>query len=181
MKAAACGLPAGLLAALLCAGPASAQESKSASLAKELASALQAAKLGNIAAKDASAPGRFVGALHLPGLQLLVISAVYQAPALLDARLLRKEYREVYVDLNSASQRESRVMITDLGVNGLVADPGGDQPADTYDAADKSTVFDHNWRRQQLSEEEYLKIFAEADARYAQMLTALMAQLKAAP
>jgi hypothetical protein len=38
--------------------------------------------------------------------------------------------------------------------------------------------FDGEWRQQQLSEEEYQKAFAAADARYVQMLTALLAQLK---
>jgi hypothetical protein len=177
MKAAVCGYPAGLLVALMCAAPASAQDSKSAPLATELASALGAAKLGAIAAKDPSMPDVFLGALHLPGLQLLVITGKYSAPQLLDARLLKKEYREIYVELNAASERDSRVLITDLGVNGLVARPSN-QPADTYEGQGKSTIFNGEWREQKLSEEEYLKIFSQADARYTQILTALLAQLK---
>jgi hypothetical protein len=178
MKAAACGYPAGVLVALLCASPTSAQDSKSAPLAGQLAAALSAAKITSVAAKDPSSPDVYFGALHLPGLQLLTISGKYQSPPLLDARLRNQEYREIYVELNSASDPASRVLIGDLGVNGLVAVPEGDQPADTYDAAGKTTIFNGNWRQQQLSEEQYLKTFAEADARYAQMLSALLAQLK---
>ena len=178
MKAAVCGYPAGLLVALMCAAPASAQDSKSAPLATELASALSAAKLVNIAAKDPSSPDVFIGALYLPGLQLLTISGRYQAPALLDTRLLKREYREVYIDLNGASDPASRILVMDLGSNGLAARPEGDQPPDTYDVAGKSTVFNRDWRKQQLSEEEYLAIFAKADERYAQMLSAPLAQLK---
>jgi hypothetical protein len=181
MKAAVCGYPAGLLVVLIWAGPAYAQDSKSAPLAAELVSAMGAAKLGSIAAKDPATPDVFIGALHLPGLQLLAISGKYQAPALLDERLAKREYREIYIELNSASDPASRVLVTDLGVNGLVARPEGDAPADTYEAARKATVFNRDWRKQQISEEEYLKVYSEADARYAQMLSALLAQLKKSP
>ena len=49
--------------ALSLSAPALAQESKSAPLAKQLAAALDAAKLDCIAAKDPSAPDVFVAAL----------------------------------------------------------------------------------------------------------------------
>ena len=42
----------------------------------------------------------------------------------------------------------------------------------------KRTAFDGDWKKQQLSEQEYMKTFSAADERYAQMLTALLAQLK---
>ena len=179
MQAATCAYQAGVLVALLCAAPAWAQESKSAALAKELVSALDTAKTGSVAAKDASSPDAFVGALYLPKLQLLTIGAVYKAPAILEERLKKKEYREVYVDLNSASERETRAVITDLGSNGLSARPEGDQPADSYEVAGRVIVFDRDWRRQKLSEEEYMKLFAEAEARYSSMLSALIKQLGA--
>src|SRR5919202_416132 len=82
---------------------AQAQESKSAPLAKQLVAALDEAKLDSIAAKDPSTPDVFVGVLYFPGSPLLVVSAKYTAPQLLDARLAKKEYRDVYIDLNSAS------------------------------------------------------------------------------
>ena len=53
---------AGALVLSVC-GAASAQESKSAALAKELAAALDAAKLDSIGAKDPVKPEQFVGAL----------------------------------------------------------------------------------------------------------------------
>src|SRR5262245_3100579 len=77
-----------------------AQDSKSAALAKQLATALDAAKLDSVAAKHPGKPDVFVGALYFPGFQLLTISATYSAPTLLDARLDKKEYREAYIDLN---------------------------------------------------------------------------------
>src|SRR5262245_54067362 len=89
--------------ALSLALPAVAQESKSATLAKQLAAALEAQKLDSVAAQDPATPGVYIGALYIPGFQLLTISAKYAAPVLLDTRLTKKEYREVYLDLNSAS------------------------------------------------------------------------------
>src|SRR4051812_3584805 len=73
-----------------------AQESKSAPLAKQLAAALDAGKLDSIAAKDPAAPDVFVAALYFPGMQLLVVSGKYAVPQLLESRVGRKEYRDVY-------------------------------------------------------------------------------------
>jgi hypothetical protein len=74
------------LVALICLSPAvaSAQDSKSAPLAKQLAAALEEGKLDSIAAKDPSAPDAFVAALYFPGMQLLVISGKYSVPATAD-------------------------------------------------------------------------------------------------
>jgi hypothetical protein len=177
MKAVACGCLAGVLALSL-AATVLAQEPKSAALAKQLAAALEAAKLDSIAAKDPAAPDVFFGALYFPGIQLLVVSAKYTVPALLNEKLSKKEYRDVYIDLNSASVPESKIFVEDLGADGLKAERNENQPYDTYEAAGKRTAFDSDWKKQKLSKEDYMKVFAVADERYAQMLTALLAQLK---
>lgn len=169
----------GLLAVLIATGPTSAQEPRSAILARDLATALDAAKLQNIAAKDPGTTDRYVAALYFQGLQLIVVSGAYQAPSLLDDRLAKREYREVYVELNGASVPDSRVFVTDLGVNGLQIRPERDQPPDSYEMAGKRTLFNREWRDQQMSEADYNKVYAEADARYADLLTALLAQAKA--
>jgi hypothetical protein len=155
-----------------------AQESMSAPLAKQLAAALDAAKLDSIAARDPAAPGVYVAALYFRGFQLLAISARYSAPALLDARLEKREYRDIYIDLNSAAEPGSKVFIEDLGVDGLLAKREENRPFDSAETTGKRTAFDGDWKKQQLSEQEYLKIFSAADERYTQMLTALLAQLK---
>src|SRR5258707_5300550 len=114
----------GALAAVLVIGPcggALAQESRSGALAKQLAAALDAAKLNSIAARDPAVTGVYIGALYFPGFQLLAISAKYSAPALLDARLEKKEYRDIYIDLNSAAEPDSKMFVEDLGVDGLQA------------------------------------------------------------
>src|SRR5262245_18229028 len=57
-----------------------AQTAKSAAAAKELAAALDAAKLDAIAAVDPADPTVYCAALYFPGSQILVVSAKYAAP-----------------------------------------------------------------------------------------------------
>jgi hypothetical protein len=161
---------------MLSAGAASAQDSKSAPLARQLTAALDAAKLDSIAAKDPSNPDVYVGALYMPGLQLLVVSNKYAAPAALDGRLSRKEYRDLYIDLNSSGP-ETRTFIEDLGADGLKA-KSDDNPADTVEQGGVRTTFDGDYKKQKLSEDEYTKRYTATDDRYAQLLTALLAQMK---
>jgi hypothetical protein len=177
MKAIVRGCLAGAFVLGVC-GAALAQESKSAPLARQLASALAAGKLDSVAAKDPTHPDIYVGALHIPGVQLLVVAAQYPAPTLLDPRLAKGEYRDVYIELNSAGVAASKIFVEDLSANGLFAKPADNNPMDMYEASGKRMMFDGEWGRQKLSEQEYMKIFAGADERYAEMLMALIAQLK---
>src|SRR6185436_3221517 len=125
-----------------------------------------------------SNPDVYIGALYMPGFELLAVSAKYSAPTLLDSRLTTAEYREVYLDLSSASVPGTKIFVEDLGIDGVKARREDDQPFDTVQLAGKRTVFDSEWGKQKLSEADYMKAFADADARYAEMLTALLAQLK---
>jgi hypothetical protein len=156
--------------------PAFAQDAKSPALAKQLTAALDAAKLDSIAAKVAA--DTFVAALYFPGAQLLVVSAKYSVPQLLDTRLEKKEYRDTYIDLNSASVPESKVFVQDAGADGLRPKHEEGQGFDTVETGNKPMAFDGDWKRQKLSEQDYMKAFAAADERYAQMLMALLGQLK---
>ena len=131
---------------LLLAAGASAQESKSAPLAKQLTAALDAAKMDSIAAADPDKAGTFVAALYFPNSQLLVVSAEYTAPQLLTDRLQKKEFRDVYIDLNSASVPASKVFIEDLAADGLKPKRDENQPFDTYEVAGKRTAFDGDWK-----------------------------------
>jgi hypothetical protein len=168
----------GALAVVLFPPDLLAQVSRSAAIAKELAQALDAAKLDSIAARDPSTPDLFFAALYFPGSQLLVISARYSVPQLLESRLLKKEYRDIYLDLNGAAIPNSRVFIEDPGADGLQPDRAENQPFDTYEAGGKRTMFDGKWGAQDLKEEDYLKTFAEADARYVKILMAFLAQTR---
>lgn len=158
---------------LLAAVPVTAQESKSAALVKQLTAALDAGKLDAIAAKDPSAPDGFCAALYFPNAELLVVAAKYSAPQLLADRLTKKEYRDVYIDLSSASVPASKVFVQDAAADGLSA-----KGFDSYEEAGKTMAFDGDWKKQKISEQDYQKAFVAADERYVQILTALLAQLK---
>jgi hypothetical protein len=161
-----------------CATAAFAQEAKSAALAKQLAAALDAGQLDSIATRDPSSPDTFIGALYFKGMQLLIVSAKYAAPSLLVEKVAQKNYRDVYIDLNSASVPESKIFIEDLGVDGLKPRHDDNTPYDTYETGGKRTAFDGEWKKQKISEQDYMKMYSTADDKYAAMLTALLAQLK---
>lgn len=169
------GFVIGLLSLCL-AVPATAQDSKSAALAKQLAAALDAAKLDSIAATDPVASGAFAAALYYPGMELLVVSGKYSVPQLLTTRITNKDYREVYLDLNGAATE--KMFIEDSGADGLKAKREANQPFDQVEISGKRTMFDGEWKAQKLSEQDYMKAFTTADERYAQILAALLAQLK---
>jgi len=163
---------------LLLAAPAlaAAQESKSSPLVTELVMLLDAMKLDSIAAKVQG--DQYVGALYFAGSQLLVVEARYSVPQRMDAQLAGKSYRDVYIDLNSASIPDSKVLVSDLGANGLQARRRDNEPYDTVDMGGRSYAFDGDWNRAKISEQEYTKAFQSSDAAYTRMLEALVAQLK---
>ncbi len=154
------------------------QEPQSAALAKELAQLLDQKKAAGIASKDPSASDLFVAALYYPENQLMVVSARYAVPSMLVEKVAKKEYLEVYTDLNSAAVAGSKVLVMDLNVDGLK--PRKDEAhIDTCDMGEKTLVFDGDWKKQKMaSEEEYMKAFAEADAAYSKALAVLIAQAK---
>jgi hypothetical protein len=169
---------AGVVAALILATPAWGQTSKSEPGARELAQVMAAKKLDAIAARDPGSPDSFMAALFFPG-QLIVVSATYSAPRLLNERLARREYRDVYIELNSASAPESRIFVTDIGADGLKPKRAKrDDPFDTRDAAGKPFLFDGNWREDKMSEQDYMKVFAEADDHYTRVVSLLLAEAK---
>ena len=152
-----------------------AQQSKSAALATELARLLDENKLDSIAAKTAD---QYVGALYLPGTQLLVVQAKYAVPERLNQMLTQKAYRDVYIDLNSASELKTKIFVSDLGANGLRFKRENNQPSDTVDIPGKTIAFDGDWDKAKISESEYTKTYQATDEQYSQMLQALIAALK---
>jgi hypothetical protein len=152
--------------------------SKSAPLAKELAALLDQKKIDAIAAKDASAPDYYVAALYFPGLQLLVVSAKYAVAMYITEKLAKKDYREVYIDLNSASVQGTKNFIEDLKADGLLPDRSGDEPFDIVEIGGKRTMFDGDHKKQQLTEQAYGDAFRAADEAYAKYLSLLIAEAK---
>jgi hypothetical protein len=154
------------------------QAPKSAALAMEVARLMDQAKVDSIAAKHPTLPDSYIGALYFAGSQLLVVEAKYSVPQLLDKKLESKEYRDVYIDLNSASVPDTKIFISDLGADGLKPKREENQPFDTVELRGKSYSFDGDWRRAKLTEEEYMKQYQQAEQEYEKMLEALLGQLK---
>jgi hypothetical protein len=154
------------------------QPSKSAPLAKELTQLLDQKKVDSIAAKDTGQADHYVAALYFPGLQLLVVSAKYAVPMYINERFAKKEYREIYIDLNSASVAGSKVFVEDLKADGLAAEREGDQPFDIFESGNKRTMFDGDYKKQKLTEKEYQDAFAAADEAYAKFLALLITEAK---
>lgn len=174
-----------LAAAVLIPGVAIAQDtsaaqlpSKSADLAQTLVGQLTTRGIQAIAVRDPHDPTRYIAALYVPGGELLVVAAQYPVPALLDKRLQKGEYQEVYVDLQSLASPGKRVFVEDLQANGLHSACGPDQPFDIVSENGGETKFNGDFATQKLTAEQYQSRFATADASYADMLTALSGQLK---
>jgi hypothetical protein len=144
-------------------------------LAKELTDLLQQQKLDAMAARLGE--DQFAAVLYIPGVQLLVVSARYTAPVLLNERILTKQYREAYLDLASASVPDSKLFIEDMQGNGLRPRRDGDDP---FDVVTKGTAasfpLDGDHRKKKISEEEYRRQYADFEGEYEKILTALIAE-----
>jgi hypothetical protein len=166
-------------AAVLCPLGASAQESKTVALAKELQGLLEAAKTDCAAGRLAGSTDEFVAVMYFPGAQFLAISAKYAAPPLLNERLIQRNFKEVYLDLNAATDPAARMVVEDLQANGLKFKNNPNEPSDYYTKGTGARFqFDGQWKKRKVSEDEYSKTFAEADALYVRMLEAVIAEFK---
>ena len=102
--------------------------SKSMAAAKQLTEVLDRLKLDAIAAPDPAD-----AALSWPRSISRAASCwssrpAYSAPTLLTAKLAKKDYRDVYIDLNAASVAGSKIFVMDQTCDGLVAKPGDNAP-----------------------------------------------------
>ena len=115
-----------------------------------------------------------MAALAFPG-QLLVVSARYEAPIYVVEKIGAQQYRDVYIDLNAASIANTKILVTDVGADGLAAGRG---TVDVYDDGSRVLRFDGDPGGQGLSRDAYDEAFAEADEQYSEMLKALLAQAR---
>ena len=164
--------PALVVGLLMAPAATFAQDSKSAALATELTSLLDQMKLDSIASQYAD---QVVGALYIPGTQLLVVTG--KSSAHFDPMLKQKAYRDVYIDLNGIPDT-TKVFFSDLGANGLRFKKENNQPFDSVDVGGKTISFDGEWGKAKISEQEYTKTWQSYDDRYSQLLQALIAALK---
>ena len=157
------------------AAPDAALSTRSAALAAELTAVLTLHKQEAIAAPDPSDPGRFVAALVAPG-QLLVISARHALPDTIQARLVHRQYRDVYLDLQASAVVHSKWFLQDMQADGLCS--RRDLTADVlYEANTAATVFDGDWKSHGWSEKEYAQRWETVDHRYARILEILLGTL----
>jgi hypothetical protein len=110
---------------------------------------------------------------------LLVVSAPYSVPVVLDRLIAAGNYMEAYLNLQAVADHRGHYFIVDSLADGLNRVPRVDQPFDstTIDGA-ISVTFDGKWEGQKLTEAGYNGMFAKDDARYARMLNILANELK---
>ncbi|MFI5177722.1 MAG: hypothetical protein ACHQO8_04130 [Vicinamibacterales bacterium] len=151
--------------------------------AKELVSLLQSKKLEAFAVKDSSAAGRFVAVLLVPNVQLMVVSAGYERPSDVEYAIYTKDYMRAYVDLNSSVLSKDKVFVEDALCDGLKPGPSGGV-SDAITSGTEKHVFDGDFadpkkrNQKKISQEDYVKAFSAADAKYTQFLTMLLDELK---
>lgn len=157
------------------------QEPASPALAKALVAELGQKKQDCVLAKDPADAGRYVAALHMPGLQLLVVSAKFADPAPMDFRIFSADCMGGYADLNAAATATDRVIIADLGADGLVATPKKNAPRDGITRDGKELKLDGDakvLKAAKMSAEDFQKTFGAADQVYSSYLKLLIARLK---
>lgn len=165
-------------ACLLAAGPQppAAPPAASAALTKELAGLMSARKQDAIATADPSAPGRFVAAMVYPGVQLLIVRSQPASASDTASRISYRLYRDAYSDVQQPAKSDGKLFIQDMGADGLSAQGGAVDVM--YEDGTKQTIFDGDWRKQKLSQADYQKKLATADAEYARLLSLLIAEVK---
>jgi hypothetical protein len=162
------------------APPAAASSAK----AKELVGLLQTRKLEAFAIRDPSESGRFIAALLVPNVQLLLVSAAYERPMDIEYRLYHKDFMGAYMDLNSSIYSKSRMFVEDSKGDGLIAMPGKDPMHDSVKVDTQRQVFDGAYadpkRRndKRMPQEAYFKAFTSADENYSRLLGLLLEELK---
>jgi hypothetical protein len=172
---------AAAIATSLSLGVHAAGDRASTTATRDLLSALSGARLEAIAAVDPTEPGAFVAALHIAGGQLLVVRAHHPSVEALSARLAARQFRDVYIDLQSTPTPKGKLFVMDSGADGLPDD--SDQPANVdvvYEDGTRQTMF-NGARAQKVSGDAYRKQLEDADAKYTRLLNVLNAALSTQP
>jgi hypothetical protein len=169
------------LAALSAAAGAAvhAQARTSVDVASELVALMSQQQLDAFALQDPEVPSGFLAVLLIPTAQLLVVSAEYPTPAELTAQLAQKNYRHVYSALHQPASAPTRFFLLDVGCDGLRST--GDTVDVLYEKGLTQTLFNGNWKSQDLSERTYKSRAEQAERRYGQILSRLVEALKASP
>lgn len=157
----------------------------------EISTLLAAKKLEAFAMKDPRSEGtdkpRYIAVLLIPKSQLLLVTAAHTKFMDMEYFLHARQFNQAYSDLNTNPASVDRFFVEDVMADGLVALPKRNMPADQVQVGTETRTFDGVFvdpkRRnpdKKITQDVYLKNFAEADQRYAAVLDVLIAQLKKA-
>lgn len=153
------------------------EPNKTQALAKQLTDLLQTQKLDAIAARTGE--DHFAAILFIPGVQMLVVSARYAAPALLNEKIIGRQYRDVYLDLASASVPDSKLFIEDMQADGLRPERAGNTPFDIVTrGVGAAFTCDGDHKKKKLSEDEYRRTYMDFEGAYEKILIALLEQAR---
>lgn len=159
--------------------------SASPAKAKDLAAALKAKKLEAYAMRESLFENRFVAVMVLPDVQTLLVSALYSRPTDIEYRIYQKDYATAYGDLVSGALGSERFFVEDVLGDGLMATPAKNGVPDTVTMGGTKQLFEgpadpkkRNDKRMPL--DAYMKVYSEADRRYAALLDTLIQELKKA-
>lgn len=152
----------------------------SSQVANELVALMKAGGLDAVAAADPDDPDRFVAALLVPDVQLLVVAAKSTSPAYVRSQLAEKRFREVYSTLHAAAVPATKLFFQDMGCDGLTGDDASHVDI-MYERGTTQTLFDGDWRGQKISRTRYQEKLSKADAEYSRMLALLRQSLRQTP
>ena len=157
---------------------------KSAPLVKELAGLLDAKKLTSYGIEDPVTKGRYVAVLYTPKTELLLAEATYQQPLDIDYYLYQKDYATAYANLRSSMLSKDKLLVDDVTADGLVGTPAKGAVADAVTIGDTKKTFDGDFSdprrpdKKKIPFADYEKAYHEADDKYAEALSQLIAALK---
>ena len=144
--------------------------------ANTLVSLMKARSLDAVAVQDPQDPDRFIAAMLVPGVQLLVVAAKSTAPEYLRTQLAQQQYREVYSALFSAAVMDTKWFFQDMGCDGLRQE---DQSLDIlYERGTEQTIFDGDWKAQKRSRADYDAKLRDTESHYGRTLALLIESLR---
>ena len=165
----------GLLSAVLVGSVASApadELAKSREPARKLVQLLEARHLTAAATTDPQVPGRFIAAMYIPGSGLLVVGASTPSVEAVRYRIEQRQYRDVYLDLQSTPTVQGRLFVQDAAADGLTWSADGSDVDVAHEDGARTTLFTK--QRVQGAAQAY----ARTDAEYARMLSHLVTTLE---
>jgi hypothetical protein len=158
----------------------------SAAKAKELAALMQSKKMEAFAAKVPEQPARYAAVLLSPGVQMTLVSSIYERFSDIDYRIYYKDFMNAFMDLRTGMLAKERVIIEDHKCDGLLPVPGKESAPDIVSGGGSPRSFDGDFadpkkraaKPPKISPEEYLKLYTDNDANYAKLLDVLLTELK---